>query len=1029
MSVKKLDGIIISMKKKFFTIFCASLALLFVSLLPGVAKTSASALTENENTFYSEKNAPMFYGTTEITIDKDVVSTFDLLDGRFRILAKDFEDGDLTPNIVCTFNDVQPTTAGEYRVDYEVKDSHQNVSKISVPVHVLDKSEGQCKITRRVYAIPSLSNLSLVGTERCNNGDSQILGIYLPVGSKAQVKILSQDCPNLKVTYFANTNAQRASSTIKVATTGEQYLQNTKDTTGYDSVPILTSPRLNKEKIDQTYDIELSFDSTVKALDYFHYKDSEQDFKNKWKTTENTYGVVDGEAIMAVVPFADVDKLSGYVAPRFDAPFESLDTFFEYYLEVVNRMDAMLGLSLNPQDPIDQNYRTKYLAVADASTGNGAYYNGSFIAVGSASISPLFQYGWGTLHEIGHGYQGYLGRGGTDEKTSIFLNETGNNILAHYIQIDPIYHKSDRYIGNLANCEANINSTRKNAVANGKTIFNNNNGTYTNTQEKLYCIVNLLDNFEGEQTYGKLFQYYRRIVKEVGKDKFTVPEIYAKFFAEEYNANIIPYLTAWTMSLSDDVIGEILNSNAVAYSITSDTLPDSSFEKVFVGENLKLKYGLISDEVLAKCSTKSEVKLNIQIDDFNLIKGKNVVITQNGNIINIQKISANTVIFNNLDTGTYEIKLPIVYGYDSLLCMTSLQEGDNDITYTYSKMVYEDLSKPLTVIKILGIHGTLGYSLTFNDGYKSGSIVYGAADLGNQGKQEWIDNPDSVYVSVTIKDSNGEVSQSVEVKGVEYFWGKTPENASPNFEVGSKICIFTHRPTLVGVYLKENNKKIDAYSVSQTEQNIEYEITENGLKLLNKTDFDEKEELLKAASDEIKKVLNNAQDTLTESQLANKRLKVAAKNKVLNIYSYLSSEDQAAYANFISQITGGGKPTIAVKSSDVKIKVGERLDLYSLIEITDNEDFVIQSNSTNVKLESNFDANKAGEYVVKFTATDSDGNTSAKEIIVKVLENQPALHDKTFNALEYGYLLVIPAVGIIILIFVIVLKRKTRKKH
>ena len=57
--------------------------------------TFASTASQSESLF-SVKNAPVFYGATNITIDKNVTTQFDIFDSRFRIFAKDFEDGDLS---------------------------------------------------------------------------------------------------------------------------------------------------------------------------------------------------------------------------------------------------------------------------------------------------------------------------------------------------------------------------------------------------------------------------------------------------------------------------------------------------------------------------------------------------------------------------------------------------------------------------------------------------------------------------------------------------------------------------------------------------------------------------------------------------------------------------------------------------------------------------------------------------------------------------------------------------------------------
>ena len=67
----------------------------------------------NENSYWSTKNAPIIYGATKITIKKGILDSFDVKDARFRVFAKDFEDGDLTDKIKYS-GTVDTNTVGEY---------------------------------------------------------------------------------------------------------------------------------------------------------------------------------------------------------------------------------------------------------------------------------------------------------------------------------------------------------------------------------------------------------------------------------------------------------------------------------------------------------------------------------------------------------------------------------------------------------------------------------------------------------------------------------------------------------------------------------------------------------------------------------------------------------------------------------------------------------------------------------------------------------------------------------------------------
>lgn len=94
---------------------------------------SSETEKKNPNSYWSVSNAPLFYGATKITIKKDIINEFNVLDSRFRIFAMDFEDGDLTPKITHTEN-VKIDEVGNYEIIYKVTDSHNNETTLVVPV-------------------------------------------------------------------------------------------------------------------------------------------------------------------------------------------------------------------------------------------------------------------------------------------------------------------------------------------------------------------------------------------------------------------------------------------------------------------------------------------------------------------------------------------------------------------------------------------------------------------------------------------------------------------------------------------------------------------------------------------------------------------------------------------------------------------------------------------------------------------------------------------------------------------------------
>lgn len=936
-------------------------------------------LKANEDfiSFYSEKNKPIYYGATKITIDKNVTDVFDIKDSRFRIFAKDYEDGDLTHLIECVYNNVNPKAVGEYEIKYSVIDSHKNKTEITVPVIVRDKGNKECEIVRAVYAIPKMENMATSGMERCNNGDRQILGIYLPSGAKATIKALDYDLSKkYEITFFNNTRAKNSFIYGSVNETEYELFNKAKDGNYYDSVPLITSPRLNVEKIDTVYTFLLKFDDSAKALDYYHYLDNEASFKQSWEESGNSFSVVEGEAITFVVPLADIDNIT---------KVETLDKMLEYYLEVVNRMDKMVGLSFTPECATDRNYRTKYMAICDPAVSAGAYYAGSHIAVCSPSIVGFFQYGWGSLHEIAHGYQGSFGRG-VGGGATLALGETGNNVLAHYIQIDKtLYKKQDDWMGgSLSKIEENLNQKRLSSAS----IFHNQDGTYTNVSEKLYFIINLLDSFEKEETYAKMFSYYRKILSEFGNNKYTISEIYAKFFASEYKANIIPYLKVWGLSVSSEVESEILQNELTTYVTPYDYLSLDELSSLKEKENISLSFGLVAEDIVKKYASKKKATIKFEIDDESKLFKKTLAIRKNGRSLKIVKLSSLENVFDDLEIGLYEIVIPNIFGYKQESShFLVVGEDNNTFTYTYKKEI-DDLLHP-TKIFIRGIYPTLGYSLNFSSDYKKGSISLGGANLGNQ-NDVWKNKPDEVFVSVKIIKKNGEIISNLEVKGNGYFSDLKLDNTEISLEYGDKVVIYTEKPEYVLVYssISKNNTPIEAYSVK--DKLIEYEITIDGLKLLNKKDFNTKDVLYSTIKDELFATIDNYFASTNEEELDNIRINFEKKNEVYLTYLKLSEEDKIKYESSIMKMILGGTPTIKLKSSETSYKFNSKdeIDLYSLITIEDNEDIVIESNEENVEIVSNIIKNRPGNYKVKYIVRDSNNNISDLVIDVEIVKNK-----------------------------------------
>ncbi|MCM1371054.1 MAG: DUF5011 domain-containing protein [Clostridium sp.] len=1016
----------------------------------------------NENSYWSEDNMPIFYGATKITLEIGSVSEFNFNDTRFRIFAKDFEDGDLTTKITHT-GSVDVNKVGTYNITYRVTDSHNNTSVLNVPVIVKDhdikdgnpsstsndgnsndtnkeekeqekiesiseneiqvqsteiselsddlkqeikdneediskiegtdeidskqvdetvkelSSESESKqnidnestteekdtykinVERTLYTIPSVWNMDMVGTNRNNYGDRQILGIYMPANTTIKARILSAT-NNITVSFLANDSAVESSMTLK--TNGEWVeLKNIKNDTSYDSVPLFTSSVMKKgENIHKVFKVELEYDSSVKELNYYHQNDNEIEFRNKWNNEKNTYGIIENEVLNVVVPYKDINKLTNY----YSKGFTSLDQFLEYWQKVVDRMDEIMGLDLNPVNLTDQNVRTKYLVKANIHGVGAAYYSGNHVGIHNSSVASFFEMNWGGLHEFAHGYQGSFGKG------QMSLGEVSNNIIGHYIQVDKsIYFHSGDWLGSLPIIEENKNKER----FDGKTFQE------TQLSTRLYALINLFDSLEGADTYTKMFKWYRSAINE-GKS-MTNQDAYVLSIADIYGVNIIPYMEDWRLVISDSVKNEIYDKNYPMLSIVKDTVSSDNLNKIMSGENLNRKYSLVTNDILSKYNINGSLKINVEIDNIDYIKGNIIRVNSEDKTIKTIKIDdkvidGNTIKIADLPVGTYYIQMPIVNGYSQGYLYTQIKESEDSV-YTYKYEKQENQIFEYVNINIKGYtYDTKGFILSFSDNYKKVLLSPGQAGMsGSEYVRIYDDKNNLLFEDAVSKNANGKYfnfdkgNQTLDIKP-----GYVIEINYPN-KYASKVQFIS---SLTG-------KNLSGYSM--TNQTTRYIIMENGIRK-EETSESEANDI---AYSNIKPILVNIIETYmkkaTEDRLSNKWVDFMEKQYVLNAYNNLKDEDKTSYIGFINSIKSGGAPNIQVVGK-LEYEIGENIDLYSLIKATDNEDGEILINKESTTIETSLNTKKAGSYNVIYKVLDSNGNisTCVLKIVIKGIEEE-----------------------------------------
>lgn len=907
----------------------------------------------NSNSYWSLSNAPMFYGATKITIKKGLIDKFDVLDSRFRIFAKDFEDGDLTPKIQYS-GEVNINEVNTYEITYKVTDSHNNTTTLVVPVIVTDDENTKIIVERTLYTTPSVWNMDLAEFSRCNYGDRQMLGVFLKENQSIKARVISSEA-DFRIDYMNNNSLTESHSNLLKS--GDWFtIENNVNNISYDAVPLLRTPVLSKSntQINKIYKIELQFDETISPLNYYHYKDNEETYKNNWLLSQNSFSVIESETLLLVVPLTDINYMTNYYANG----FKSLDKFLEYYQKVVEKMDEYVGLDFNPTKITDQNVRTKYLIKANSNGIGAAYYAGDHVGVNNASMKTFFEMNWGGLHELAHGYQGSLGKG------EMLLGEVSNNILGYYIQTDKsLYDRPGNWLGELPIIEEEKNSGR----------LSGKNFSEIDTTVRLYMIINLLDTFEKGTTYSKMFSWYREQLNN-GRT-MTNQDAYVEAIADIYNINIIPYMEAWGLNISVGLKNKMFNLNYPLINILADMVSPNLLNTIMTNENLSKKYSLVKNDILKNNNIKSNLSLEIQIDDISKLVGKILLLKDGKNIIEKYKIENSTIELANIPVGTYYLQMPILNGYSQELIYIQVSENStNYYSYTYENLEETTFDNYLK-LQLLGYnYDTIAFQLKFKNNYNKVEISY-----PNQSKM-------SGNESVIIYNSDGSIiSQNYTTGGYFDFNKGTHElDLKPGYKIEIKYPV-KYATKVVAYNTLLNNTVPEYYALNST---TTYTVIENGLL---REDMDEEianDIAYNQLKDYLINIIADYAKNVTENELNNKNINFDKKSYIIDAYNQLRDIDKEPFTDLINAIKRGGIPQITINTNNLEFDLGTSIDLYSLIKATDNEDGNIDIDKTSTKIITDFNAEKPGIYDIKYEVSDSDNNIATYTLQIIILESE-----------------------------------------
>ena len=915
-----------------------------------------------ENIYYSTTRAPIFYGAQEVHLK--LGEEFDPNDPRYRVFAKDFEDGDVTNQIHILSNNVNNQQLGNYSVEYKVTDSHGNESLFATKVIFSDSTNS--KVIRKVYNNFSTWNTELQGISRADRQDRQMLGIGIPDGKMAEVKVV--EGPDLKISVV--TNDSRTDGQTKTVTKNSYTEISSKS--GH-SVPFVYTPLNTKQEADLEKEIliEVKLTNDVEKLPYYRQGDNEELFFQKWDQQVDKYAVIDGEALTVLVPYMDRNKLVNH----WKKSFKTLDSFLDYYKKVRDRFDQLIGLETQPASSLNQVVKTKFFVRANANGAGAAYYGTDHIGVNKPSVASFFEANWGGLHEVGHGYQGGLKSG------TMALGEISNNFLAYEIQHDKEIYPWNDYFMDVARDEQTYNNQRLNE---NKTFHD------LNLAGQFYVLENLLQSFNKEMIYSAMNRWYRQ-QRLMGKNPRN-EEAWIRTFASEANVNILPYFDVWGISVSDNLREELFNlKNLKNVSILGETVNDPTvLEEIKITKNKK-KYSVITNSELANYNLNGSLTFKLSEETFDLVKNKKIQLVDGNEVIMNIPITQKEFVINTIPIGTYSVITPYIneHYFVDPQWITIRQDQNSEININYEKRTAYKYDGDQFYIQ--GIYNTDGIRGILNKDLTNLTIKLGGANLGNG---SWPEN--QLYSSVTIVDGqDNSIKKTYQVNGKGYYSYLDPNNLIQEISVklGDKIKIYHERPVKVN-FVSGITNEVNTINATNTKE-TEYVITSTGFKKVSLTDESYQESIYQLKKNQASMLLRQAMNELSQEELENKYSRINYKNNLILLYNSLREVDREEFTDFIEKIRKGGTPRLQSQSNSIVIQKNEKIDLYSLVKAIDPEDGELTLNAENTTIETAFDSSIAGRYSVKYIVMDSDNNKSTIELVIQVIDNGEGDNDNS----------------------------------
>ena len=899
-----------------------------LSLLPAGVDANAAELPENdtENSFDAYRK-PFLSGTLKTWIYQG--EEFDYESSRNQVFADDQEDGDLTRDIVQE-GSIDTSELGDQTVTYRVTDSDGRTAEHTLTVSVLAKDDStqedtsKKNIQRILYTLPPANHLTDIDFNRGYYHDRQNLGLWLPANEELklrlvnhdefdkelELKLLHTDKDTEKLSVITGEAESDPQDSVQIPANGDWITVKSRykednEKKSLDSVPFIYTPK------DTTVQpiIEVEWSEGFHEIPYYRYGDDEATFFSEWDKTEAPFAIIEGEAATFLAPIKNRYEIVDNPEKEGDEAyqFHSIDELLEWSAAFEKQYDAYSGLDFYTDEPYNQNVRAKFFIKANEHGAGLAYYSGDHSAFNGDNLGSYLYKDWTSLHEFGHGYEGAI----ANQENSFV--ETTNNIMGYYFE--PTY-RPEKDFGWLLGGKGSTKLEAYNNIGrdaeelrNSVPVFNDMTAGLKQYDKTLFMFVNLFDYLGPKEATSAMHTKFRKYYYE-NKENMSSSDAIVESLSEMGGYNVVPYFKEWHINAADVLEDKIYDQDLpMLYYIRNLYTSDEEAETVRAALAAKDKvvngiYSLVSTDDLAELGRddKSNVTLNLSIDNLDAVLGKNILIKNGKKIVEKIPIESQTLTAE-LPVGIYEIELPsprtaeYQYGNEYLVAAKGT---------VIKNLAYQKVSGNLLADDIqIRMSGMGGEAVAITQNTKEQKIN---VRINNVEPHTYFENK---YIAVRVYNKDGEMLYDRTLTGVDKAEAESKDFDFPNgatIELDHEEMSRTH---VVSLYTRQ---ELSEYHLSNEVKTVRYVMTDKGLMQQGWDEAEQKSVFLSSMSHYSDYLLQN----MTYSDLTMENKFHNAKTILKRAYELLDEESKKAYDAAYGRLIGHEQTLYGYQKIDSK---------------------------------------------------------------------------------------------------------------